>query len=64
MECVLVRSPSEVCIVTPSELFFGPCFEVGVDVLGIMPGVFAHVICWCVPGDVRIWDGSFRLYKF
>ena len=53
-KCILARSPSEVSMVTPSELFLGTCSEGGVGDVGIMPGMFACVMHWCVRGAIRI----------
>ena len=55
---MLERLPSEVGMVTPSECFVGTCSEGSVSVVGIMPGVFARVTCWCLHGAVHIWDGA------
>ena len=54
MERVLVRSPSKVGMVTPSQLCIGVCSKGGVGSVGIMPGVFARVAHWCVSGTRRI----------
>ena len=50
VECVLVLSPSEVGMVTPYECYVGTCSEGGVNVVGIMSGVFARVPRWCGRG--------------
>ena len=54
LECVLVCSPSEVGMVTHSECFFSVWSDGGVFPLGIMPGVFYRMKCWCVCGAIRI----------
>ena len=51
---MLVRSPSEVGIVTPSEACVSAWSDGGVVSVGIMSGVLAHVTRWCVRGAKRI----------
>ena len=58
MVCKLARSTSEVGMVTLFECFVGAYSEGDVVVVGIMPGVFAHVTRWCLSGAVCIWDGA------
>ena len=43
---------------TPSECFVGAFYEGGVGVVGITPGVFSCVTCWCMHGSLCIWDGD------
>ena len=54
VECMLARSPSEVGMVTPSEVCVIGWSGGGVGSAGIMPGVFALIMCWCVCGAKRI----------
>ena len=54
MECVLVHSPSEVGMVTPSEGCVSGWSVGGFGSAGIMTGVFDLVMRWCVHGAKRI----------
>ena len=58
VECILGHSPSEVCMVTPYEVFVNGMFSVGVVSTGIIPSVFALVTRWCVRGAKRICVGA------
>ena len=51
---MLARSLSDVGMVTPSEGCVIVWSNGGVGSLGIIPGVFAHVIRWFARGDKRI----------
>ena len=44
MECILVHLPSEVGMVTPSEVFVNGMFFGGVGSTSIIPGLFAIVM--------------------
>ena len=54
VECILAHSPSEVGMVTPSECCVSVCYKGGFGSVGIMPGVFTQVTCWCVHGSICI----------
>ena len=54
VEYMLARSPSEVGMVTPSECCVGVCSKGGFGYVGIMSGMFTHVMRACVHGAIRI----------
>ena len=58
LERVLVHSPSEVSMVTPSEGCFNGMFFGGVGSTEIIPGVFALVTRWCLLVAKRIYVGT------
>ena len=51
---VLARLPYEVGMVKSSEGFVIVRSYGGIGSVGIIPGVFSLVTCWCVHGDKRI----------
>ena len=62
---MLACSPSEFGTLTPYEgsicvLYIGGSSVIGIIwcLIGIIPGVFACVTCWCVHGADCIWSGS------
>ena len=58
MDCVMVRSPSEVGMVTPSEGCFNCMLFEGAGSTGVIPDMFALVTRWCVRGAKRICVGD------
>ena len=52
------HSPSEVGMVTPSAGCVNGVFSGGIFSTGIIPGMIALVICWCVCGVKRICIGD------
>ena len=64
VECVLVHSPSEVGMVTPSVGCVNCMLFGGVGSTGIIPGVFDLVTCCCVRGDKCICVGDFWWMMF